>query len=78
MINAFFVPDLEDVDVKDLWFQKYSAKCHTANERNNYLRKFLASALSRFWAWPSVSRLITQLYTLHYKQTFNLTVSLLI
>lgn len=30
---TFSVPELEDVDVNDFWFQKDGAACHAANER---------------------------------------------
>ena len=46
MINDFFVPELEDVDVDDLWFQQDDATYHAVNESINLLKKILNSALS--------------------------------
>lgn len=39
MINGFFVPELKDVDVDDLWFQQDGVTCHTANETINLLKE---------------------------------------
>ena len=39
MINDFFMPELEDVEVDDLRFQEDSATCHTTNETINLLKK---------------------------------------
>ncbi len=39
MINEFFVPELDDVDVDDLWFQQDGATCHTANATIDLLKE---------------------------------------
>ena len=64
IINDFFVPDLDDVDVDDLWFQQDGATYHTANEKDNYLKKtFGERIISRrgSMAWPPRSCDLTPL-----------------
>lgn len=64
MINDFFVPELEDVDVDDLWFQQDGATCHTANDTINLLKEtFGERIISRRGpvAWPPRSCDLTPL-----------------
>ena len=64
MIYDFFVPELGDVDVDDLWFQQDGATCHTANETINLLKKtFGERIISRRGpvAWPPRSCDLTPL-----------------
>ena len=54
-INDFFVPEFEDVDVDDLWFQQDGATCHTPNETINLFKEtFGERIISRrgLVAWP--------------------------
>jgi hypothetical protein len=39
MIADFFVPQLNDIDVAELWFQQDGATCHTAHATINLLRE---------------------------------------
>lgn len=39
MINDFFVSELEDLNLDELFFQSDGAKCHTANDSNNLLKE---------------------------------------
>ena len=51
MISDFFVPELEDVDVDDLWCQQDASACHTTNETINLLKERacgVASKIIRF------------------------------
>ena len=64
MINDFFVPELDDVDVDDLWFQQDGATCHTANATIDLLKEtFGERIISRRGpvAWPPRSCDITPL-----------------
>ena len=48
MITNFLWPELEDMDVGDMWFQQDGATCHTANETMALLRnKFNGRVISR-------------------------------
>src|SRR6476661_2142954 len=48
MISNFLWPELEDMDVDDMWFQQDGATCHTANETMALLRdKFNGRVISR-------------------------------
>ncbi|XP_053949535.1 uncharacterized protein LOC128857797 [Anastrepha ludens] len=48
MITNFLWPELEDMDVDDMWFQQDGATCHTANETMALLReKFDGRIISR-------------------------------
>lgn len=48
MITNFLWPELEDMDVDDMWFQQDGATCHTANETMALLRnKFNGRVISR-------------------------------
>lgn len=62
--NGFFVIELKDVDVDDIWFQQDGATRHTASERIYLLKKTLADGIiSRRGsvACPSRSCDLTQL-----------------
>ncbi|EFN78033.1 hypothetical protein EAI_06421, partial [Harpegnathos saltator] len=49
MINQFFVPKLQDMDVDDMWFQQDGATCHTARETIQLLHEsFPGRVISRF------------------------------
>ena len=39
MITDFLWPEIEDMDLDDMWFQKDGATCHTANETMTLLRE---------------------------------------
>lgn len=49
MINNFFVPELEDLSLENMWFQQDGATCHTARETLALLREhFPGRVISRF------------------------------
>ena len=55
MINEFFCPELEDMDVDDVHFQREGATCHTSGETIGLLReKFPDRMISRsgHYNWP--------------------------
>lgn len=39
MITEFFLPKLNDMDIKDMWFQQDGATCHTAHSALDILHK---------------------------------------
>lgn len=48
MITNFLWPELEDMNVDDMWFQQDGATCHTANETMALLReKFNGRVISQ-------------------------------
>ena len=48
MITNFLWPELEDLDVDDMWFQQDGATCHIANGTMVFLRnKFNGRVISR-------------------------------
>ena len=48
MINAFLWPELEDMDVDDVYFEQDSATCHTSGDTIDLLReKFPDRVISR-------------------------------
>ena len=48
MITEFLWPQLDGMDLEDMWFQQDGATCHTARETTDLLReKFPASHISR-------------------------------
>ncbi|GFY00338.1 transposable element Tc3 transposase [Trichonephila clavipes] len=49
MITNFFIPELNNHDVQELWFQQDGATCHTANATMDYLKDTFGDRLiSRF------------------------------
>ncbi|GFS55398.1 DUF4817 domain-containing protein [Trichonephila clavipes] len=64
MITNFFIPELNNHDVQELWFQKDGATCHTARATIDLLKDTLGDRLiSRFGPmnWPPRSRDLTPL-----------------
>ncbi|GFX81436.1 uncharacterized protein TNCV_142861 [Trichonephila clavipes] len=64
MINSFFIPELNNHDVRELWFQKDGATCHTARATINLLKDTFGDRLiSRFGSenWPPRSCDLTPL-----------------
>ncbi|GFX88358.1 uncharacterized protein TNCV_1705781 [Trichonephila clavipes] len=56
MITNFFIPELNNHDVQELWFQQDSATCHTARATIDLLKDTFGDRLmSRFGPvnWPS-------------------------
>ena len=48
MINEFLWPELEDMNVDDVYFQQDGATCHTSGETIGFLREnFLGRVISR-------------------------------
>ncbi|GFY30874.1 hypothetical protein TNCV_3120341 [Trichonephila clavipes] len=55
MITNFFIPELNNHDVQELWFQQDSATCHTARATIDLLKDTFGDHLiSRFGPvnWP--------------------------
>ncbi|GFW61686.1 uncharacterized protein TNCV_3706211 [Trichonephila clavipes] len=64
MITNFFIPELNNHDVQELWFQKDGATCHTARATIDLLKDtFGDSLISRFGPvnWPPRSCDLTPL-----------------
>ncbi|GFW63488.1 uncharacterized protein TNCV_401541 [Trichonephila clavipes] len=64
MITNFFIPELNNHDVQELWFQQDGATCHTARATMNLLKDTFGDRLiSRFGPvnWPSRSCDLTPL-----------------
>lgn len=38
MINDFFVLELDDINVNDLWLKKEGSTCHAVNKKGNILK----------------------------------------
>ncbi|GFU37863.1 hypothetical protein TNCV_1063741 [Trichonephila clavipes] len=64
MIINFFIPELNNHDVQELWFQQDGAKCHTARATIDLLKDTFGDRLiSRFGPvnWPPRSCDLTPL-----------------
>ncbi|GFV65620.1 uncharacterized protein TNCV_2713481 [Trichonephila clavipes] len=64
MITNFFIPELNNHDVQELWFQQEGATCHTARATMDLLKDtFGDSLISRFGPvnWPPRSCDLTPL-----------------
>ncbi|GFU69460.1 hypothetical protein TNCV_2282291 [Trichonephila clavipes] len=64
MITNFFIPELNNHDVQELWFQQDGATCHTARATIDLLKDTFGDRLiSRFGAvnWPPRSCDLTPL-----------------
>ncbi|GFS78024.1 putative LOC100569746 [Trichonephila clavipes] len=64
MITNFFIPELNNHDVKELWFQQDGATCHTARATIDLLKDTFGDSLfSRFGPvnWPPRSWDLTPL-----------------
>ncbi|GFT15101.1 putative DD41D transposase [Trichonephila clavipes] len=64
MITNFFIPELNNHDVQELWFQQDSATCHTAHDTIDLLKDTFGDRLiSRFGPvnWPPRSCDLTPL-----------------
>ncbi|GFV77554.1 uncharacterized protein TNCV_1070831 [Trichonephila clavipes] len=64
MITNFFIPELNNYDVQELWFQQDDATCHTARATIDLLKDTLGDRLiSRFGPvnWPPRSCDLTPL-----------------
>ncbi|GFW13219.1 uncharacterized protein TNCV_4121201 [Trichonephila clavipes] len=64
MITNFFIPELNNHDVQELWFQQDGATCHTARATIDLLKDTLGDRLiSRFGPvnWPPRSCYLTPL-----------------
>ncbi|GFW00656.1 DUF4817 domain-containing protein [Trichonephila clavipes] len=64
MITNFFIPELNNHDVQELWFQQDGATCHTARATIDLLKDTLGDRLiSRFGPvnWPPRSCDLTRL-----------------
>ncbi|GFX79831.1 uncharacterized protein TNCV_4981431 [Trichonephila clavipes] len=64
MITNFYIPELNNHDVQELWFQQDGATCHTARATIDLLKDTLGDHLiSRFGPvnWPPISCDLTPL-----------------
>ncbi|GFV90669.1 transposable element Tc3 transposase [Trichonephila clavipes] len=64
MITNFFIPELNNQDIQELWFQQDGATCHTARATIDFLKDTFGDRLiSRFGPvnWPPRSCDLTQL-----------------
>ncbi|GFS99171.1 uncharacterized protein TNCV_1600161 [Trichonephila clavipes] len=64
MITNFFIPELNNHDVQELWFQQDGATCHTAHATIDLLKDTFGDRLiSRFGPvnWPPRSCDLTPL-----------------
>jgi len=64
MINNFLLPELQNIDIRDKWFQQDGATCHTAGETVNLLHQtFPQRLISRNGDvnWPARSCDLTPL-----------------
>ncbi|GFS99030.1 putative transposable element [Trichonephila clavipes] len=64
MITNFFIPELNNHDVQELWFQKDGTTCHTASATIDLLKDTFGDRLiSRFGPvnWPPRSCDLTPL-----------------
>ncbi|GFV16928.1 uncharacterized protein TNCV_4365281 [Trichonephila clavipes] len=64
MITNFFIPELNNHDVQELWFQQDGATCHTARATIDLLKDTFGDRLiSRFGPvnWPPTSCDLTPL-----------------
>ncbi|GFV58406.1 uncharacterized protein TNCV_1657681 [Trichonephila clavipes] len=63
MITNFFIPELNNHDVQELWFQQDSATCHTARATIDLLKDTFDRLISRFGPvnWPPRSCDLTPL-----------------
>ncbi|GFU21709.1 uncharacterized protein TNCV_3123091 [Trichonephila clavipes] len=64
MITNFFIPELNNHDVQELWFQQDGATCHTARATIDLLKDTFGDRLiSRFGPvnWPPISCDLTPL-----------------
>ncbi|GFW98372.1 hypothetical protein TNCV_1092501 [Trichonephila clavipes] len=63
MITNFFIPELNNHDVQELWFQQDGATCHTARATINLLKDTFGDHLLRFGPvnWPPRSCDLTPL-----------------
>ncbi|GFX99822.1 transposable element Tc3 transposase [Trichonephila clavipes] len=64
MITNFFIPELNNHDVQELWFQQDGATCHTARATIDLLKDtFIDHLISRFGPvnWPPISCDLTPL-----------------
>ncbi|GFT19049.1 uncharacterized protein TNCV_3212741 [Trichonephila clavipes] len=74
MITTFFIPELNNHDVQELWFQQDGATCHTAVSTIDLLKDMLGDRLiSRFGPvnWPPRSCDLTPLVGLHPSQPWQ-------
>lgn len=64
MLNDFLWPELEEIDISEMWFQQDGAPCHTANETIALLKgKFGEWTIAKngFVNWPPRSCDLTPL-----------------
>ncbi|GFV19873.1 putative LOC100569746 [Trichonephila clavipes] len=64
MITNFFIPELNNHDVQELWFQQDGATCHTARATNDLLKDTFGDRLISHFGpvnWPPRSCDLTPL-----------------
>lgn len=58
MIEEFFLPKLEEIDVGDVWFQQDGVTSHIVRTSMNLLREHFPGRLISLWGdfqWPARS-----------------------
>ncbi|GFV71683.1 uncharacterized protein TNCV_3534721 [Trichonephila clavipes] len=63
MITNFFIPELNNHDVQELWFQQDSAKCHAARATIDLVKdtfadirpQMLEKVIEHWTSWPAVA-----------------------
>ncbi|GFT23396.1 hypothetical protein TNCV_2016651 [Trichonephila clavipes] len=58
MITNFFIPELNNHDVQELWFQQDSATCHTARATIDLLKDTFGDRLFTFWTCELASEIL--------------------
>ncbi|GFX45417.1 uncharacterized protein TNCV_1026771 [Trichonephila clavipes] len=74
MISNFFIPELNNHDVQELWFQQDGATCHTARATIVLLKDTFGDRLiSRFEPvnWPPRSCDLTPLDNFHWSMRIS-------
>ncbi|GFU35458.1 hypothetical protein TNCV_2192941 [Trichonephila clavipes] len=54
----FFIPELNNHDVQELWFQQDGATCHTARATIDLLKDTFGDCLISFWTCELASKIL--------------------
>ncbi|GFW44732.1 hypothetical protein TNCV_4482771 [Trichonephila clavipes] len=58
MITNFFIPELNNHDVQELWFQQDGATCHTARATIDLLKDTFGPPNFTFWTCELASKIL--------------------
>ncbi|GFX03291.1 hypothetical protein TNCV_3555191 [Trichonephila clavipes] len=58
MITNFFIPELNNHDVQELWFQQDGATCHTARASIDLLKDTFGDRLISRWTCELASKIL--------------------